>query len=177
MKTFLVIAAFFPFFIPGLALSLDVNQTTDMLLHRWVPWREKIKLIDAISEAGSQNVLNTLITIYNDVTLNSACPAILYHTVNGLKYFEGDERAIETVRQGIHHREPEVRWISLEVLGRIGSAEDIAYLEPFLKSTSYFESNTAQLAIKDILKRTGQALASGSKRIDQKENPGQTPGY
>lgn len=163
--------------MPGPALSLDVDQTADMLLHRWVPWREKIKLIDTISETGRQNVLNTLITIYDDVTLNSACPAILYHTVNGLRYFEGDERAIETVRQGIHHREPEVRWISLEVLGRIGSAEDIAYLEPFLKSTSYFESNTAQLAIKDILKRTGQALASGSKRIDQKENPGQTPGY
>ncbi len=146
----------FPLFFPASALSVDLNETTWTLLHKWVPWREKVKIIDEISHVQSQKVLDTLSTIYYDSSLNFACPSILYHTVNGLRYFRGHEEAVDIVRDGTHNREPEVRMISLEVLGEIGSADDIEYLKPFVASNRYFESSYAQIAIHRIKERLGE---------------------
>jgi hypothetical protein len=89
------------FFVPAPAFSIDVNETTHMLLDKRTPWREKVKLIDEISPIRSQKVLDTLITIYNDGFLNFGCPSILYHTINGLRYFQGDNAAVEIVRKAI----------------------------------------------------------------------------
>lgn len=154
MRKALIMSILFTLFMPASAFPIDINEATDGLLHKWIPWREKVKIIDEISHIESQKVLGTLIAIYNDGSLNFACPAILYHTVNGLRYFEGNDKAVKIVREGTHHREPEVRMISLEVLGIIGSEDDIDYLKPFLASKSYFESNYAQIAIDRIKKRT-----------------------
>jgi len=155
MRKALIILILIPFFVPEGAFPLDINKTTYRLLHKWIPWREKVKIIDEISRLESQKVLDTLIIIYRDGSLNFACPSILYHTVNGLRYFQGNQEAVEIVREAIHNREPEVRMISLEVLGIIGSEDDIDYLKPFLAGKSYFEASYAQNAIDRIKTRTG----------------------
>ncbi|MGD0282499.1 MAG: HEAT repeat domain-containing protein [Dissulfurispiraceae bacterium] len=154
MKKTLISFIVLSFFLPAPAFSIDVNETANIILDSTIPWRERIKLIDEISPTRSQKVLATLITVYNDAFLNSACPSILYHTVNGLRYYQGDNAAIRIVRRAIYDREPEVRMISLEVLGVIGTEEDIAYLKPFLTSKNFFESNNAQIAIEQIASRS-----------------------
>src|SRR5271169_1564175 len=141
MKKTLILFIFLSLFLPTFAFSIDIEETTYVLLNKWVPWREKVKLIDEIAATGDEKVVDTLVAIYNDGSLHFGCPSILYHTVNGLRYFRGNKKALRIVRDGIHYMEPEVRMISLEVLGVIGSEEDIDYLKPFLKSDRPFESH------------------------------------
>jgi len=143
--------------------TYNIEKTTYDLTHKWIPWREKVRIIDDLSPLRDEKVLETLITIYNDGSLNFGCPAILYHTVNGMRYFRGNKKAIRTVRDGIHYDEPEIRMISLEVLGVIGSEEDIDYLKPFLKSKSSFESHYAQIAIEKIRQRKGRRDAMSDR--------------
>ncbi len=153
LKKIVAMFTFFCLLAPAVAFPMDVEETTYELTHKWIPWREKIRLIDELSPIGSAKVLETLVTIYNDGSLNFGCPSILYHTVNGMRYFRGNTKAIKTVRNGTHYDEPEIRMISLEVLGVIGSEEDIDYLKPFLTSTSPFESHYAHIAIDNIKTR------------------------
>ncbi len=154
MKKTLISFIVLSFLLPAPAFSVDVNGTVNMILDGSVSWHERIKLIDEISPIRSQKVLSALITVYNDAFLNSACPSILYHTLNGLRYYQGDNAAIRILRRAIYDREPEVRMISLEVLGVIGTEEDIAYLKPFLTSKNFYESNNAQIAIEQIASRS-----------------------
>lgn len=152
-KKIVAICSFLALLAPAAAFPIDVDETTYELTHKWIPWREKIQLIDELSPLGSEKVLDTLVTIYNDGSLHFGCPSILYHTVSGLRYFRGNKKALRIVRDGIHYNEPEVRMISLEVLGIIGSEEDIAILKPFLTSNRSFESHYAQIAIENIKTR------------------------
>jgi len=153
MKKILIIFICCFLFTPTIVFSLDVDKSTDLILHRNVPWEEKVKLIDAISRTGSEKVLAALVTVYYDSSLHYGCPSILYHTVSGLRYFQGNKKALRVVRDGIHYNEPEIRMISLEVMGEIGLEEDIDILKPFLTSNRPFESHYSQIAIDNIKKR------------------------
>jgi hypothetical protein len=153
MKTEFIVFIFCLLFIPTVAFPFDFDKSRDLILDRAAPWTEKVKLIDEIAPLGSEKVLEVLVTVYEDSFLHFGCPSILYHTVNGLRYFRGNKRAIRIVRDGINYREPEVRMISLEVLGVIGSEEDLEVLKPFLTNKNSFESHFAQSAIENIKMR------------------------
>jgi hypothetical protein len=153
MRKTVIILIFCFLFMPANVFPGGVDKSTDQILDRTTPWPDKVKLIDEIAPIGSAKVLETLITVYDDSSLHAGCPSILYHTVSGLRYFRGNKRALRIVRDGITNREPEVRMISLEVLGMIGSEEDINILKPFLRNQNSFESYYAQIAINNIKTR------------------------
>ncbi len=153
MKKTLILFTFFLLFIPSIVLAVDFDKSRELILDGTTPWREKVKLIDEIAPIGSEKVLDVLATVYDDGDLHFGCPAILYHTVSGLRYFRGDKKALQIVRDGINSGEPEVRMISLEVLGIIGSTEDIDVLKPFLRKQKSFEAYYAQTAIDKIKAR------------------------
>lgn len=139
--------------MPTVVFSIDVDKSADLILHRNVSWHEKVKVIDEVSPLGNEKILNALVTVYYDSSLHYGCPSILYHTVNGLRFYKGNKKALGVVRDGIHYNEPEIRMISLEVLGVIGSEEDIDILRPFLMSSRPFESHYAEIAVKNIKDR------------------------
>jgi len=146
---------------PTLAFADDiVNKKTALILDSVVNWHERVKLMDEVAPVGSPKVRETLAEVFYNSLQNFACPSLLYHAVNGLRYFPNDTKAIEVVREGMGNREPLIRMISIEVLGIIGSENDIVYLRPFLASRHSYEAIKAQVAIDSILKRTG-----GSERI------------
>lgn len=153
MKKTLILFVIGFLFIPAVVFPMDVDKSTDEILDRATPWEHKIKLIDEIAAIGSAKILEVLITVYDDSSLHSGCPSILYHTVNGMRYFRGNIRALRIVRDGTTNREPEVRMISLEVLGIIGSEEDIGILKPFLRNKNSFEAYYAQISINNIKTR------------------------
>ena len=140
---------------PTIAFADDiVNKKTALILDSEVNWHERVKLMDEVAPVGSPKVMETLARVFSDCLLNFACPSMLYHAVNGLRYFPNDGKAIEIAREGMGNREPLVRMISIEVLGIIGSENDIVCLTPFLASSHSYESIKAQVAIDSILKRT-----------------------
>lgn len=153
MKKPVIMFTFCLLFIPTIVFAVDFDKSRDLILDRTTPWREKVKLIDEIAPIGSERVLDVLITVYDDGELHFGCPAILYHAVNGLRYFQGNKRALQVVRDGINSGEPEVKMISLEVLGIIGSIEDVDLLKPFLRNKNSFESYYARTAINNIKTR------------------------
>ena len=143
---------------PTIAFADDiVNKKTTLILDSAVNWHERVKLMDEVAQVGSPKVMETLAKVFYDSSLNFACPSMLYHAVNGLRYFPNDAKAIEIAREGMRNREPLVRMISIEVLGIIGSENDIVYLRPFFASRQSYESIKAQAAIDSILKRTRMA--------------------
>ncbi len=143
-------------FAPTIAFADAIdNKKTAVILDRVVNWRERVKLMDEIAPVGSPKVLETLANVFYDSSLNFACPSLIYHAINGLRYFPNDEKAIKIAREGMGSVEPLVRMISIEVLGIIGAENDIIYLRPFLASGHSYEAVKAQVAIDSILKRTG----------------------
>ncbi|MBF0558484.1 MAG: HEAT repeat domain-containing protein [Nitrospirae bacterium] len=140
---------------PAIAFAGDkVDEKIAMILDSRVGWMERVKLMDEVAPAGIPKVKETLANVFYDSMVNFGCPSMLYHAVSGLRYFPYDSKAIEVAREGMGNREPLVRMISIEVLGMIGSENDIDYLRPFLASRHSFESSTAQVAIDTIIKRT-----------------------
>ncbi len=140
---------------PTIAFADDiVNKKTAVILDSVVNWHERVKLMDEVAPVGSPKVMATLAKVFYDSSLNFACPSMLYHAVSGLRYFPNDGKAIEIAKEGMGNREPLVRMISIEVLGIIGSENDIVYLRPFLASKHPYEAIKAQVAIDSILKKT-----------------------
>ena len=154
MKKTFIIFIFCVLFMPAVVFPVDVDKSTKLILDSFIPWPEKVKLIDDIAPIGSEKVLDTLVTVYDDSSLHFGCPSILYHTVKGLRFFRGNKKALRIARDGIKSTEPEVRMISLEVLGIIGLEEDIDILKPFLSHQNSFEAYYAQIAISNIKTRT-----------------------
>jgi len=141
---------------PAIVFADDiVDKKTALILDSVVTWHERVKLMDEVAPVGSPKIMETLARVFYDSSLNFACPSLLYHAVNGLRYFPNDRKAIEIAREGMGNREPLVRMISIEVLGIIGSENDIVYLKPFLASRHSYEAIKAQVAIDSIRKRTG----------------------
>ncbi len=139
---------------PTIAFADDiVDKKIALILDSAVKWPERVKLMDEIAPIGSPKVMETLAKVFNDLSLNFACPSLLYHAVSGLRNFPTERTAIEIAREGMGSKEPLVRMISIEVLGIIGSENDIVYLRPFLASRQSYESSKAQVAIDSILKR------------------------
>jgi|GEM_PF-3167201 len=162
MKKILIVFLFCFLFLPTIVFSIDVDKATDLIMDRTNPWQEKVKLIDQVAPVGSEKVLEALVNVYDDSFLHFGCPSILYHTIKGLRYFQGDKKALRVVRDGINYREPEVRMISLEVLGLIGLEEDIDILKPFLSNENSFEYYYARSAIDNIKVRVRRSALSGT---------------
>lgn len=116
--------------------GLNDKKSLDLLLEvagaKGEYWPVKIKAIQLLGERADPAAIHVLLEIYNDIFLNSECPAIKSYAGRALGSFKNNEPVFKALITGIDDPELLTKEASIESLGRIGNPAAVEFLIPLL---------------------------------------------
>jgi len=113
-------------------------------------WPVKIKAIQILGERADPAAIETLLDIYNDIFLNSECPAIKSYAAAALGSFKNNEAVYNALITGIDDPELLTKEAVIESLGRLGNPDAIEFLIPLLNDESFTVRHSTIKALANI---------------------------
>ncbi len=135
--------------------KIKAQETTELLTNvvfdKSEDWKVKIIAIRALGEINDPEIVDKLVTIFNNPFLNEECPAIKLNTALSLgKKFNRGTRAVDSLIEALNQDNLLIKEAVIEALGEIGDPKAVPSMISLLEDENFAIKISAIRALEKI---------------------------